>query len=324
MDDLGPIPDLADPRAYARFSAAVGERYGVSADQVIPALGTSGALWVVMASLVAHGGEVLVEDPAYEPLYRAAEGLGARVRRFRREPSEGFRLDTGRVIEALTPSTRAVVVSSPHNPTGILASDEAIARLAGELAARGVILVVDEVYRELCAPKTTAHRLGKSVIALSSLTKCFGIGWARAGWILAPPELTSKMSSATLHAAGELPRMSGALGAHAFTQMDRLLARARSISEGNRERIEAFAVKHAAELRFHPPAPGVVYGLFEDLRGRDLRPIIEQGAERESVLVVPGEFFGMPSAFRMSWTISHELLDEALVRLERALGLTVA
>jgi aspartate/methionine/tyrosine aminotransferase len=162
------------------------------------------------------------------------------------------------------------------------------------------------------------------VIALSSLTKCFGIGWARAGWILSPPELTSKMSSATLHAAGELPRMSGALGAHAFTQIDRLLARARSISEGNRERIEAFAVKHARELRFHPPAPGVVYGLFEDLRGRDLRPIIEQGAERESVLVVPGEFFGMPSAFRMAWTISHELLGEALVRLERALGLTAA
>jgi hypothetical protein len=321
IEELGLPADLAGPAAFTRFTAAVAARYGVPQGEVVPTLGTSGGLWVIMASLLAPGDEVLVEEPGYEPLYRVAEGIGARVRRFSRLPGEGYRLDAGRIAEGITPATKVVVVSSPHNPSGVFAGDDGLRALADVLAARGVYLVVDEVYRELCAPGTSARGLGPNVIALSSLTKGFGLGWARAGWILAPPEVVPSMFAATVHVTGELPRMTGSIGAHAFGQIERLLGRARGQTEGGRERVEAFASKHAGDFLFTPPAPGVPFGFFEDLRGRDLQPVIERGIDHESVLVVPGNFFGVPAGFRLSWTsLSGDQLDEALRRLERALG----
>jgi aspartate/methionine/tyrosine aminotransferase len=63
------------------------------------------------------------------------------------------------------------------------------------------------------------------------------------------------------------------------------------------------------------------YGFVIDRRGRDLAETIRAGVETEGVIVVPGAFFDTPSAFRMSWTIAPDRLDEGLVRLGRALGL---
>lgn len=322
IEELGLPSDLAGPGSLSRFAEAVAARYGVSPGEVVPSLGTSGAVWVIMASLLAPGDEVLVEDPGYEPLYRVAEGLGARVRRFSRMAVEGYRADRGRIAEGITSATKAVVLSSPHNPSGVLEGDEDVRALAEDLAERGIYLVVDEVYRELCAPGTSARGLGPNVIALSSLTKCFGLGWARAGWILAPPELVPSMLSATVHVAGELPRMTGSIGAHAFGRIEDLLERARSQMEDGREQVEAFAARHASELLWSSPARGVPFGFFEDLRGRDLHPVIERGIHEEGVLVVPGSFFGVPAGFRLSWTsLSGEPLLEGLYRLERVLGL---
>jgi len=322
IEELGLPSDLAGPTAYARYTAAVAARYGVPQGEVVPTLGTSGGLWVIMASLLGPGAEVLVEEPGYEPLYRVAEGLGARVRRFSRLAAEGYRVDADRIREVITPATKAVVLSSPHNPTGAVVSDEDLRALAADLAARGFIWWWTEVYRELSAPGTSARILAPNILALSSLTKCFGLGWARAGWVLAPPELVPSMFAATIHVSGELPRMTGAIGAHAFGRIEDLLGRARSFTGSGRPRVEAFAAKHASEFLYVPPAPGVPFGFFEDRRGRAMQPLIERGIAEESVIVVPGSFFGAPAGFRLSWTsLAGDGLDEALRRLERALGL---
>jgi aspartate/methionine/tyrosine aminotransferase len=323
IEEIGVPSDLAGPTAFARFTWAVSARYGVPQEEVVPALGTSGALWVIMASLLGPGDEILVEEPGYEPLHRVAEALGARVRRFARLGREGYRMDPARIAGAITPATKAVVVSSPHNPSGVHASDDELRALAEAVRERGAYLVVDEVYRELCAPGTSARPLGPNIIALSSLTKAFGLGWARAGWILAPPELVPVLQGATIHVAGELPRMTGSIGAHAFGRIDELLGRGRSFTLPGRDRVLAFAAKHAGELGFVHPAVGVPFGFFEDLAGRDLQPMIERGAAEEGVLVVPGAYFGVPAGFRLSWTsLAGDRLDEALGRLERALGLS--
>jgi aspartate/methionine/tyrosine aminotransferase len=86
--------------------------------------------------------------------------------------------------------------------------------------------------------------------------------------------------------------------------------------------VSAFADKHRGTLRWEPPARGVLYGFFEDTRGRDLQPILEEGARREGVLAVPGAFFGIPAGFRLSWTLPFSQLGEGLRRLERVLELT--
>ena len=81
--------------------------------------GTAGANFLVFAALLEPGDEVLVERPGYDPLLGAARLFGARTIRFERAFDDGFALDPDRVRHAMTPRTKVIVITSPHNPTGV-------------------------------------------------------------------------------------------------------------------------------------------------------------------------------------------------------------
>lgn len=326
--ELGvPVEALSDPGALRRFAAKVGERYGVAAGEVVPALGTSGAVWMAVASVLpgpgeggAAGVEVLVETPTYEPLLRVVEGMGATVRRVPRLAEEGYRIDPARVAAALTERTRLVVLASPHNPTGLVTPDEDLAEIARACEARGAYLLVDEVYRELAAPGTTARALGANVIAVSSLTKCFGLGWARAGWILMPEALRGAARAAEMHSTGTLPTTSGAIGAHAMERLDALDARARALSEGKRAVVEAFLARHG-QLSWTPPPERALFG-FVRAEGVDVAAGLARAASEHGLFAVPGAFFEAPEGFRLSWaSLPPDRLAQGLELLAASLGL---
>lgn len=319
--ELGAPADLGDPAALRSFAAAVAERYGVPVAEVAPALGTSGAAWLVAASVLSgEPAEVLIEQPTYEPLLRVVEGFGARVTRVRRSPDEGWRLDPRRVADALTDSTRLVVVASPHNPTGVVTPDEDIAEIAAACAARGAWLLVDEVYRELVLPRTTARSLGPNVLVVSSLTKCFGVGWARAGWALLPESLRGAAHTAEMHASGVLPTMCGAVGAHALARIDALATRAELLSQGKRAIVDAFLAEHP-RLSWTPPPPRALFG-FVRAEGVDVKAGLARACAEHGLVAVDGSYFDEPSGFRLSWaSLPPHRLAEGLDLLARALGL---
>lgn len=319
--ELGAPPDLGDPAALRMFAAAIAERYSVPVTEVMPALGTSGAVWIVAAAVLGREpAEVLIEQPTYEPLLRVVEGLGARVRRLPRDRGESYRIDPDRVARALTDDTRLVVLASPHNPTGVVTPDEDIAKIAQACASCGAYLLVDEVYRELAAPRTTARKLGPNVLVTSSLTKCFGVGWARAGWALMPESLRAAAHTAEMHVTGVLPSMCGAVGAHAMARIDALAARADRLTEGKRAIVDAFIAKHP-RLSWTPPPPRALFGLvYAD--GIDVAAGLRRAAQEHGVVAVPGSFFDEPSSFRLSWaSLPPHRLAEALDLLARSLEL---
>ena len=307
-----------DYGARERFSAAVASRYRVPVAEVVPTLGTSGALFVAYATLLERENAVLVEQPGYEPLIRVAEGLGARVDRFQRERGE---LEPGTVLRALRPDTRIVAITNPHNPTATLLDHAKIRDLAELLDPRGVTLLVDEAYLESVAPRQSARSLAPNIVSCSSATKAWGVPWARAGWLLMPEECAARAIQAERHAAGNAPPSSFAWGELALRQADRLLERAALIQRGKRELVERFAAAHADRLRFSPPPSGSLFGWLEDVRGRQLTPLIEHGIETAGVIVSPGEFFGHPSGCRISWTTQASALERGLELLPEALEL---
>src|SRR5262249_22993685 len=133
IEALATPVNLDDVDAWQRLRAAIARYNDIRPEECIATLGTSHGLWVAYATLAQPGDDILVEEPGYEPLWRVAEGIGARVVRFRREPTERFALDPRRVAEAMTPRTRLVAVSNLHNPSGVRADPEtlcAIARIA--------------------------------------------------------------------------------------------------------------------------------------------------------------------------------------------------
>jgi aspartate/methionine/tyrosine aminotransferase len=115
---------------YPPLVDAIADRYGTTPACVATATGTSGANFLVCLALLRAGDEVLVEAPAYDPLLAVVRSLGARAIRFERRFEDGFDVDPAAVARALTPGTTLVVLTHPHNPSGALVRDDALAAIA--------------------------------------------------------------------------------------------------------------------------------------------------------------------------------------------------
>jgi aspartate/methionine/tyrosine aminotransferase len=307
-----------DFSSRARFVTAIARYYGVPEREVVPCLGTSGALFTAY-SLLESGERVLLEHPSYEPLSRIAQALGHSVDHFSRAPEAGFGIEIGRVLEALRPDTRLVVVSNPHNPTGVLSDDPTLSELARELERRNVRLLVDEVYLEAARPARSAHQLDSNVLTCSSATKCWGVPWARAGWLLLPAELAVRAAHVERYTTGLAPPGSWAWGERAVEKQPELHARAERLQAGKRALVEQFVDRNAARLSWSAPPPTTPFAWFADRRERSLTALLEHAAETRGVLVAPGEFFGEKSAFRLGWTGDITRLRAGLLELERVL-----
>jgi len=323
--ELGvPEPNLDDLSAYPAFRASIAIYNDVPVADVVPALGTSGGVFLAYAAMLSPGDEVLLESPGYEPLARAAEGLGAVVRTFERRAEDGFRIVPERVAAAVTPRTRVIVVTNLHNPSGVRTPDATLLELAKIAEARGAYLLVDEVYApfddlpEDGVFRTSARKLASNVVAVSSLTKCYGLGMHRIGWVLGPPEVVERAEAAVIATCGHLPLAQAARGAVALANLGKLARRAKGILAGKRE-IAARWAATVPSATWSAPTSGL-FGLVTLSDPQDLRPRIESWATEHGVLVGAGSFFGVPNGFRLSWaTLPKERFEAGLARLSTLL-----
>jgi aspartate/methionine/tyrosine aminotransferase len=303
--------------AYRDVRRAIAHYNDVPEPEVLPVLGTSHAIFVAYAAACERGDELLVESPGYEPLVRAAEGLGLAVRTFERRSAQGFSVDADRVLAAIGPKTRGIVLSTLHNPTGVRVPDAVIADLAARAEPRGVRLFVDEVYAPLDRLteggvfRSSARKLSRNVVAFGSLTKAYGLGMLRLGWMLASAEIVERGEDVMLATVGHLPLSHAAIGAAALGSIDSYSARARALFEGKRAVVESW-VATLRDAQWSAPTEGL-FGMVT-LPGRgDLTPRIEALAASKGVLVAAGAFFGAPESFRLSWaTCPPAALEEAL------------
>ncbi len=318
--ELG-LPPVAvdDPAAYEALKNAIARYNDVPAAEVTPALGTSQGIFLAYAALLSPGDEVLVETPGYEPLTRAAEGLGATVRTFERRAEDGYRVVPERVAAAIGPRTRAVVVTNLHNPTGVRVDEATLRELAAITDARGAYLVVDEVYApfdelpEDGVFRRSARKLGPNVVTIGSLTKCYGLGMHRIGWVLGPEEIAERALHASIATFGHLPLTHASYGAAAFAAVGPLSTRAKTLLAGKRVLAERW-VSSLRNAHWSAPTEGL-FGLVT-LRGRgDLLPRIEKLAREGGVLVGAGTFFGAPESFRLSWATCDAARFEEGLRL---------
>jgi hypothetical protein len=304
---------------YGPLVEAIASRYGVGAEQVAVATGTSGANFLACGALLRPGDEVVVERPAYDPLLGVPAFLGARVRRFERSFESGFQVDPERVAAAVTPATRLIIVTNLHNPSGAFTSPETLAAV-GKVAERvGARVLVDEVYLESVHGRelVPAARISPTFISTSSLTKAYGLSGLRAGWALAAPEIAERMRRVrdVVDAVGSFP--SELLASVAFAGLAALRERARRILEPNLARLKSFMEGHPL-LEWVPPAGGSVG--FPRIRGLDdATGFVTTLRERYGTGVVPGAFFEAPAHFRIALGGRPEVLEKGLERLGEAL-----
>lgn len=321
IDGLSAALDFSgeNDNGFPPLVEAIGARYGVSTDRIATAIGTSGANFLVGLALIDRGRDVLVESPAYDPLLGIARALGANLVRFERRIEDQFALDPDSVRRALTPATRLVVVTQPHNPTSGISADEAIAQIARDAARHGAHVLVDEVYLDAargCGAKPAAL-LADNIISTNSLTKSYGLAPLRCGWAIASPDTAERIRRArdVVDGTGSIPaeRMS----VLAFAQLERLAARADRV-------ITANVAQFRDWLARTPRLEGFVQRgtvAFPRLRsGEDARDFAESLFRQHHTAVVPGHFFEAPAHVRIGLGIDPDVLRRGLDTIGRALG----
>src|SRR6185503_20101577 len=309
------IDDLPDAREAVAFSGAndngyrplmdaIAARYRVDPDRVTHAGGTSGA-------------DFLVERPGYDPLLGAAHMFGARTVRFERRFEDGFALDPDRVKQAMTPRTRAIVITTPHNPTGVAADTAALDEIGRVAERAGAHVVVDEVYKDVTGDTTpTAAARGDVFITTSSLTKSYGLSSLRAGWVIASPAITYRVRRARDVVDGTGSIVAERLAVLAFEHLDALYLRARAILARNKALADAF-LQSRRELEWMPSSGTIV---FPRIKGTsDAGPFIDRVMREHRTALGPGAFFDAPAHFRLGYGGDTEKIREGLSRVGTAL-----
>jgi len=322
LDDLpGAREALAlhgdNDNGYRPLIEAIARRYGVGADRVTTSGGTSGANCLVFAALLEPGDDVLVERPGYDPLLGAARMFGAQTTRFERRFEDGYALDPALVERAMTPRTTMIVITTPHNPTGVPVDPAALEKI-GRIAERhGAVVLVDEVYKDVTGdPSPTAASRGDVFVTTSSLTKSYGLSSLRAGWVIASDRITSRVRRARDVVDGTGSIVAERLAVLAFEHLDALLVRARALLATNKALAAAFLAAHP-ELEWVPSAGTIV---FPRIRGvADASAFVDRLMKEQRTAVGPGVFFEAPGHFRVGYGGDTDKIRAGLERVSALL-----
>jgi aspartate/methionine/tyrosine aminotransferase len=323
---------LGLPEFRAAICAYHRRRYGIDVhpDQVLVSMGTSVLMHLLMLLLLEPGDEVILTDPTYacySSFVRIARGVPVSVP-IREE--QGFQLDPEEVRRRITPRTRAILVCSPANPTGVVMRPEVLRALAG----LGVPIVSDEIYHGLTynldgngagasgggaggqSPDRTILSYTERAFVLNGFSKYFAMtGW-RLGYLIFPPEVlpaVMKLHQNVMISAADYPQYAGIA---ALTQAIPDCERYRA--EYDRRRL--FMIQRLSEvgLPLHYEPAGAFY-CFADARryGADSMRLALDILERAGVAVTPGSDFGPGGEgyLRFSYANSMDNIAEGMRRL---------
>jgi aspartate/methionine/tyrosine aminotransferase len=292
----------------------------LDADDVLVFAGAEEAIFCLLATHLGPGDHAVVTWPAYQSLHEVTRAAGAEVTLHELHEADGWALDVDRLLGALRPDTRIVIVNAPHNPTGMQPSHAEWARLTGALDDAGVLFLADEVYRFLEYDEADRLPAGADAMAggisLGVMSKSFAMAGLRIGWLATRDrsvlERCARLKDYTTICSAAPSEVLAIVGLRA---RDRVLERSRGIVAANLERFDDFFAAFPDRFSWVRPRAGSVAFPRLTVPGVAIGHWAGRLAEEEGVLLVPGSTFGVgANHFRVG--LGRTDVPVALERLE--------
>lgn len=284
------------------------------AEQVLITVGSSQALFTALLGVLNPGEEVIVPVPAfslYETIVTIAGGKVVPL-----DVSQtGFQIDSQMLNSLITPRTKAIILNSPNNPTGVVLQEKSLAAVKEAVLGKPIFVISDNVYSLLsygaCPDLSLDAELKQQLILCQSFSKPYAMtGW-RLGYLVCPEYVMDRLlllSAGTIAAVPTFLQEAGVAALREDTTPMREIYRRR----------RNYVTQRLRQMDLEFPEPEGAFYVFVDIRKFGMRSdefctrLIREG----KLAAVPGSCFGVEGYLRLSYCYSEEALKKGLDRLE--------
>jgi aspartate/methionine/tyrosine aminotransferase len=293
----------------------------IEPEDVLTFAGAEEAIFCLMNVAVDPGDHVIVTWPGYQSLYEVARAAGAEITLHGLHESDGWAVDLDRLRSEIRPTTKLIVVNSPHSPTGMMldrTTYDGIIEIAQE---GGIRLVMDEVYRGLEFDETDRLAAGADAlpggISIGVMSKAYAMAGLRIGWVATQDrDLLARLAAFKDYTTICSSAPSEILAIIALRARDRVVERSRGIIAANLELVDGFFEDYLDRFTWIRPSAGSVGFPRLTVPGVEIDGWVAELAKSESVLLLPGSVFGYAgNHFRLGFGRTD--LPEALARVEK-------
>ena len=289
---------------------------------IIMTVGAAGGLNVILKTILNTDDEVVTFSPYFGEYRHYVENYGGKLIAVKPNTVGGFKPDISELKKVITAKTKALIINTPNNPTGVVYSEEDIKNIAAVLKEKSkeigqaIFLISDEPYRELVYDGLKVPYLTKyydNTIVCYSYSKSLSLPGERIGYLVIPDEVED--FEEMIASAGTATRILGFVNAPSLMQLaiSECLDECADISvyEDNRNKL----VKMFDEIGFPYIKPEGAFYLFMKTPGDD--KVFAENAKNERILLVPGSAFGCPGYVRIAYCVNTGVIERSYDAFKR-------
>ena len=300
-------------QAVADFESRRGNE--TKPEQVLITIGACQALFTALLGILNPGEEVIVPTPGFS-LYDTITTIAGGKTVALDVSKTGFQIDEAALAAAITPKTKAIVINSPCNPTGVIFNRESLEIVKKAILGKDIFLVWDGVYSQLsygdCPDLTLDAEIKDQTILCQSFSKPYAMtGW-RVGYLVCPEYVMDRL---LLLSAGTITAVPTFVQAAAIAALKADVAPMKEIYARRRE----FVCGRLRQMGLTFPNPEGAFYVFVDISrfGIGSEEFCTRMIREGKVAAVPGSCFGAEGYIRLSYCYSDEELQKGLDRMER-------
>lgn len=288
------------------------------------------ALWNVFSAILNPGDEVIVPAPYWTTYPEQIVLAGGEVTALETKLEDGYRINVAQLQGATTSRTKALVLTSPSNPTGSIYGAEELAEIAAWAEETGCWVIADEIYHDFVYGDEPFASIASAVdrqqlVIVNGLAKSHVLtGW-RLGWIVAPERLISVVKNFQSHTTGNVSNLSQRAAIAALTEASDVPQALRTVFKERRDVAAAIlaqmpgieATLPDGAFYFFVRVDALLDGRFQH-DGETVTTSLQLSRhllDEIDLAIVPGEAFGAPGHLRFSYALATDDLIEGLTRL---------
>ncbi|MFQ5593986.1 MAG: aminotransferase class I/II-fold pyridoxal phosphate-dependent enzyme [Anaerolineae bacterium] len=293
---------------------------GAHPDNVLVTVGCAEANFITVQTVLAPGDEMVIMLPNYMQIWGIGHNFGLRVKAFHLKEERGWAPDLDELNQVVSDKTKLIAVCNPNNPTGYILTPDEMNAIVAAAERVGAWLLADEVYSgaERLSDTQTPSFWGRydRVLATNSLSKAYSLPGLRIGWVVGPADVVDEIWARHEYTTISATMLANKLAAIALSPQvrPRLIQRTREYIRRGFPILDEWLNNHAGTFTLIPPqAAAIAFVRYHlDINSTEL---VEQLMREKSVLIVPGDHFGLDHHLRVSFGLPPDYLRPGLDRI---------